>query len=132
MQRITGEVEACRRSGTPIPRCQTGSLHYAARRRPKWIRGPDPSSKTGPRLAALGQVSCPQPAGRGRPLNSSRAWSSPADRGPCRSLETRTSHKMACHEHLFNKLLGCLYHCLQNGTVYDAERAFTPPVTLTA
>lgn len=38
----------------------------------------------------------------------------------------------AALRNLFNKLLGCLYHCLQNGTLYDAERAFTPPVALAA
>ncbi|GAA3596846.1 hypothetical protein GCM10022295_92020 [Streptomyces osmaniensis] len=33
---------------------------------------------------------------------------------------------------LFNKLLGCLYHCLQNGTQYDPDRAFTTPLALAA
>lgn len=27
--------------------------------------------------------------------------SSPTDRGPCRSLETRTAHEMACLEHFY-------------------------------
>jgi transposase len=30
----------------------------------------------------------------------------------------------AALRNLFNKLLGCLYHCLQNRTLYDPERAF--------
>lgn len=38
----------------------------------------------------------------------------------------------AALRNLFNKLLGCLYHCLQNRTIYDPERAFPPPVTLAA
>ncbi|MDX3698134.1 IS110 family transposase [Streptomyces europaeiscabiei] len=33
---------------------------------------------------------------------------------------------------LFNKLLGCLYHCLQNRTLYDAEKAFPAPLALAA
>ncbi|MFC8454413.1 IS110 family transposase [Kitasatospora sp. NPDC057223] len=33
---------------------------------------------------------------------------------------------------LFNKLLGCLYHCLQNRTLYDSERAFAQTIALAA
>lgn len=33
---------------------------------------------------------------------------------------------------LFNKLLGCLYHCLRNRTLYDSERAFAQAVALAA
>ncbi|SFF97431.1 IS110 family transposase [Streptomyces mirabilis] len=33
---------------------------------------------------------------------------------------------------LFNKLLGCLYHCLRNRTLYDAEKAFPERLTLAA
>ncbi|MER7773134.1 hypothetical protein [Kitasatospora sp. NPDC096140] len=32
----------------------------------------------------------------------------------------------------FNKLLGCLYHCLRNRTLYDSERAFAQAVALAA
>jgi transposase len=34
--------------------------------------------------------------------------------------------------HLFNKFLGQLHHCLQNGQLYDEHRAFPPPLTLAA
>ncbi|MFD5430394.1 IS110 family transposase [Streptomyces sp. NPDC127084] len=33
---------------------------------------------------------------------------------------------------LFNKLLGCLYHCLHNRTLYDAGKAFPAPLALAA
>lgn len=33
---------------------------------------------------------------------------------------------------LFNKLLGCLYHCLQKRTPYDSQRAFEPGLALVA
>ncbi|MER6082595.1 IS110 family transposase [Streptomyces sp. NPDC001833] len=36
----------------------------------------------------------------------------------------------AALRNLFNKLLGCLYHCLQNRTLYDPERAFTGHLAL--
>ena len=36
----------------------------------------------------------------------------------------------AALRNLFNKLLGCLYHCLQNRMPYDPERAFNAPVAL--
>jgi transposase len=36
----------------------------------------------------------------------------------------------AALRNLFNKLLGCLYHCLQNRTLYDSARAFALPVAL--
>ncbi|CAL9325950.1 IS110 family transposase [Streptomyces sp. SudanB182_2057] len=38
----------------------------------------------------------------------------------------------AALRNLFNKLLGCLYHCLQNRTPYEPKRAFTAPVALAA
>ncbi|MBB4784246.1 IS110 family transposase [Streptomyces rapamycinicus] len=38
----------------------------------------------------------------------------------------------AALRNLFNKLLGCLYHCLRNRTAYDPERAFAPHVALAA
>ncbi|MFH8443279.1 transposase [Streptomyces sp. NPDC018026] len=38
----------------------------------------------------------------------------------------------AALRNLFNKLLGCLYHCLRNRMPYDVERAFTAPVALAA
>ena len=34
----------------------------------------------------------------------------------------------AALRNLFNKLLGCLYHCLQNRTTYDPDRAFPAPL----
>ncbi|MFJ9151631.1 hypothetical protein ACIRP7_27040 [Streptomyces sp. NPDC102270] len=33
---------------------------------------------------------------------------------------------------LFSKLLGCLYHCLRNRTLYDAAKAFPERLTLAA
>ncbi|WUO18417.1 IS110 family transposase [Streptomyces sp. NBC_00287] len=36
----------------------------------------------------------------------------------------------AALRNLFNKLLGCLYHCLQNRTTYDPDRAFPAPLPL--
>lgn len=38
----------------------------------------------------------------------------------------------AALRNLFNKLLGCLYHSLQNHMPYDPERAFATPVALAA
>ncbi|MER7694132.1 IS110 family transposase [Streptomyces sp. NPDC097610] len=38
----------------------------------------------------------------------------------------------AALRNLFNKLLGCLYHYLQAGTLYDPEHAFVSPVTSVA
>jgi transposase len=38
----------------------------------------------------------------------------------------------AALRNLFNKLLGCLYHCLQNRTTYDPDRAFPAPLPLAA
>ncbi|MFD9622051.1 transposase [Streptomyces virginiae] len=38
----------------------------------------------------------------------------------------------AALRNLFNKLLGCLYHCLQSRTVHDPERAFAAPMALVA
>ncbi|WP_267717339.1 transposase [Streptomyces sp. CoH17] len=38
----------------------------------------------------------------------------------------------AALRNLFNKLLGCLYHCLQNRTKYDAGQAFATSLALTA
>jgi hypothetical protein len=37
---------------------------------------------------------------------------------------TGGEHHNAALRNLFNKLLGSLYHCLQNGTAYDPARAF--------
>ncbi|GGV56775.1 hypothetical protein GCM10010245_89790 [Streptomyces spectabilis] len=38
----------------------------------------------------------------------------------------------AALRNLFNKLLGCLYHCLQHRTLFDPDRAFTAPLDLAA
>lgn len=38
----------------------------------------------------------------------------------------------AALRNLFNKLLGCLYYCLQRRTLFDPDRAFTPPMDLAA
>lgn len=38
----------------------------------------------------------------------------------------------AALRNLFNKLLGCLYYCLQNRTPYDPERAFSHHLALSA
>ncbi|MFF8848194.1 IS110 family transposase [Streptomyces sp. NPDC015127] len=38
----------------------------------------------------------------------------------------------AALRNLFNKLLGCLYHCLQHRTLFDPDRAFTTPLDLAA
>ncbi len=38
----------------------------------------------------------------------------------------------AALRNLFNKLLGCLYHCLQQRTLYDPERAFARSLALAA
>ncbi|MFJ8955317.1 IS110 family transposase [Streptomyces sp. NPDC102381] len=36
----------------------------------------------------------------------------------------------AALRNLFNKLLGCLFHCLQHRTQFDPDRAFAPPIDL--
>ncbi|MGW7201693.1 transposase, partial [Streptomyces chryseus] len=36
----------------------------------------------------------------------------------------------AALRNLFNKLLGCLFHCLQHRTLFDPDRAFAPPMDL--
>jgi hypothetical protein len=46
-----------------------------------------------------------------------------------RRRETGDRHPAALRT-LFNKLLGCLYHCLQTGTLYDPERAFEVSLAL--
>ncbi|MYS81107.1 IS110 family transposase [Embleya scabrispora] len=38
----------------------------------------------------------------------------------------------AALRNLFNKFLGCLYHCLQSRTTYDADRAFAPVLDFAA
>ncbi|MFJ3939343.1 IS110 family RNA-guided transposase [Streptomyces parvus] len=38
----------------------------------------------------------------------------------------------AALRNLFNKLLGCLFHCLQHRTLFDPDRAFAPPMDLAA
>lgn len=38
----------------------------------------------------------------------------------------------AALRNLFNKLLGCLYHCLQRRTLFDPDRAFAAPLELAA
>ncbi|MEW2266261.1 IS110 family transposase [Streptomyces sp. NPDC047853] len=38
----------------------------------------------------------------------------------------------AALRNLFNKLLGCLYHCLQHRTPFDPDRAFAAPLELAA
>lgn len=38
----------------------------------------------------------------------------------------------AALRNLFNKLLGCLYHCLQNRAHYDPDRAFAVPLDIAA
>ncbi|MFD7751925.1 IS110 family transposase [Streptomyces sp. NPDC059757] len=38
----------------------------------------------------------------------------------------------AALRNLFNKLLGCLFHCLQHRTLFDPGRAFAPPMDLAA
>jgi len=48
-----------------------------------------------------------------------------------RRRETGERHTAALRN-LFNKLLGCLYHCLQERTLYDPERAFALPLVLAA
>jgi transposase len=35
----------------------------------------------------------------------------------------------AALRNLFNRLIGCLYHCLQTGQTYDEATAFPPPTT---
>lgn len=58
-----------------------------------------------------------------------------------RSAEPRTHYDRrreagerhtAAPRNLFNKLLGCLFHCLQEGTLYDPGRAFGLPLALAA
>jgi hypothetical protein len=46
----------------------------------------------------------------------------------CEAGERHTS----ALRNLFNKLLGCLYHCLQTRTLYDSQRAFGPSLALAA
>ena len=48
-----------------------------------------------------------------------------------RRRETGERHTAALRN-LFNKLLGCLYHCLQKRTLYDPGRALTRPLALAA
>lgn len=38
----------------------------------------------------------------------------------------------AANRHLFNKLLGQLYHCLQQGVLFDEVRAFAPAIDAAA
>jgi transposase len=38
----------------------------------------------------------------------------------------------AALRHLFNRFLGCLYHCIQHGTAYDEDTAFPAPAKAAA
>ncbi|MFC5721078.1 hypothetical protein ACFP1Z_12955 [Streptomyces gamaensis] len=40
--------------------------------------------------------------------------------------------RTAALRNLLNKLLGCLYHCLQNRVHYEPDRAFATPLDLAA
>ena len=40
-------------------------------------------------------------------------------------------HRQA-QRHLFNRLLGCLWHCLQTRTLFEETHAFPPPLALAA
>lgn len=35
----------------------------------------------------------------------------------------------AALRNVFNRLIGCLHHCLQTGQTYDETKAFPPPIT---
>lgn len=48
-----------------------------------------------------------------------------------RRRDTGERHTAALRN-LFNKLLGCLYHCLQERTLYDPDRAFARSLVLAA
>ena len=42
-----------------------------------------------------------------------------------RRRDTHGDHHAAATRHLFNRLLGCLYHCLQTRELFDPDKAFT-------
>ncbi|MET7931510.1 hypothetical protein ABZT43_48410 [Streptomyces sp. NPDC005349] len=48
------------------------------------------------------------------------------------SRRTGGERHTAAPRNLFNKLLGCLYHCLQKRALYDSEQAFAPHVARAA
>jgi transposase len=72
------------------------------------------------RLAAVGHVWAFIAAGR---------------RGPARdhylTRRDHGDHHAAALRHLFNRMLGQLYHCLQTGDTYNANKAYPPPNTQT-
>jgi hypothetical protein len=57
-----------------------------------------------------------------------------AEQTPEDCLEQYAFTKRACHaaalRHLYNRMLGQLYRCLQTGQTHDPVKAYGPPPTL--
>ncbi|MEU2281724.1 hypothetical protein ABZ614_07150 [Streptomyces sp. NPDC013178] len=60
------------------------------------------------------------------------ALRSPEPREHCDGRRATRERHTSALRNLFNKLLGCLYHCLQARTLYDPALAFAPTVALAA
>ncbi|MGH3658307.1 MAG: hypothetical protein ACRDUA_16760 [Micromonosporaceae bacterium] len=45
---------------------------------------------------------------------------------PCR--KTNGERHVAAQRNLFNRLLGCLFHCIHQGIAFNEQRAFPRPL----
>ena len=52
---------------------------------------------------------------------------SPGARAHYDRRKTAGDRHVAAQRNLFNRLLGCLHHCLQTHTPYNEQAAFPPP-----
>jgi transposase len=57
---------------------------------------------------------------------------SPGANAHYRKRRSQGEWHRSAQRHLFNRLIGCLWHCLQTQTLYDEDHAFPPPQAVEA